>query len=119
MIGIMLLLMKVWHDWIDLKKVISKSRKRTTVWKQPPLDNKLFLRCCTFKTIVLANNTCIYLLHLIYNKVNEPELRKDYDEFCRQMRIKWHFRNEPSENFSTIQHFDVIHLGNHLQAILT
>ena len=34
--------------------------------------------------------------------MNEPELRKDFDEFCRQMRIKWHFRNEPSEHFSTI-----------------
>ena len=41
----------------------------------------------------------------IQNKVNEPELRKDFDEFCRQMRIKWHFRNEPSENFSTIARF--------------
>ena len=41
----------------------------------------------------------------IQNKVNEPELRKDFDEFCRQMRIKWHFRNEPSEKFSTIPAF--------------
>ena len=41
----------------------------------------------------------------IQNKVNEPELRKDFDEFCRRMRIKWHFRNEPSENFSTIPSF--------------
>ena len=41
----------------------------------------------------------------IQNKVNEPELRKDFDEFCRRMRIKWHFRNEPSENFSTITAF--------------
>ena len=41
----------------------------------------------------------------IQNKVNEPELRKDFDEFCRRMRIKWHFRNEPLENFSTIPAF--------------
>ena len=41
----------------------------------------------------------------IQNKVNEPELRKDFDEFCRRMRIKWHFRNEPSESFSTIAAF--------------
>ena len=41
----------------------------------------------------------------VQNKVNEPELRKDFDEFCRQMRIKWHFRNEPSEKFSTIPAF--------------
>ena len=36
----------------------------------------------------------------IQRKVNEPELRKDFEEFCRKMRIKWHFRNELSENFS-------------------
>ena len=41
----------------------------------------------------------------IQNKANEPELRKDFDEFWRRMRIKWHFRNEPSENFSTILAF--------------
>ena len=41
----------------------------------------------------------------IQKKVNEPELRKDFDEFCRRMRIKWLFRNEPSENFSTISVF--------------
>ena len=41
----------------------------------------------------------------IQNKVNQPELRKHFDEFCPQMRIKWHFRNEPSENFSTIPAF--------------
>ena len=37
--------------------------------------------------------------------MNELELRKDCDEFCRQMRIKWHFRNESSENFSTMPAF--------------
>ena len=26
-------------------------------------------------------------------KVNEQELRRDFQEFCRRMRIKWHFRN--------------------------
>ena len=41
----------------------------------------------------------------IQNKVNEPELRKDFNEFCRRMRIKWHFRNEPSESFSNIPAF--------------
>ena len=35
----------------------------------------------------------------IQNKINEPELRKDFDEFCRRMRIKWHFRNEPTQDF--------------------
>ena len=36
----------------------------------------------------------------IQRKVNEPELRQDFENFCRLMRIKWHFRNEPSDNFS-------------------
>ena len=36
----------------------------------------------------------------IQNKINEPELRKDFDEFCRHMRIKCHFRNEPTQDFS-------------------
>ena len=35
----------------------------------------------------------------LQNKINEPELRKDFDEFCRRMRIKWHFRNEPTQDF--------------------
>ena len=41
----------------------------------------------------------------IQNKLNEPKLRKDFGEFCRRMGIKWHFRNEPSENFSIIPAF--------------
>ena len=32
----------------------------------------------------------------IQRKINEPELRKDFEEFCRCMRTKWDFRNEPS-----------------------
>ena len=36
----------------------------------------------------------------IQNKLNEPELRKDFKEFCRRMRLKWHFRNEPTPEFS-------------------
>ena len=35
----------------------------------------------------------------IQKKLNEPELRSDFNEFCRRMRLKWHFRDE-SENFS-------------------
>ena len=41
----------------------------------------------------------------IQRKVNEPELRQDFEKFCRRMRIKWHFRNEPSDNFSEIPAF--------------
>ena len=36
----------------------------------------------------------------IQRKINEPELRKDFEEFCRRMRTKWNFRNEPSQDFS-------------------
>ena len=38
-------------------------------------------------------------------KINEPELRKDFEEFCHRMRIKWHFWNEPTSNFSNIPTF--------------
>ena len=36
---------------------------------------------------------------LIQSKINEPELRNDFKEFCRGMRLKWYFRNEPSSEF--------------------
>ena len=36
----------------------------------------------------------------IQNQVNEPELRRDFEEFCRRMRTKWHFRNEATLEFS-------------------
>ena len=42
---------------------------------------------------------------LIQKKVNEPELRIDFEEFCRKMRIKWHIRNDLSEDFSQIPAF--------------
>ena len=31
----------------------------------------------------------------IQRKINKPELRKDFDEFCRPMRTKWNFKDEP------------------------
>ena len=36
----------------------------------------------------------------VQRSLNEPELRKDFEEFARRTRIKWNFRNEPSEDFS-------------------
>ena len=36
----------------------------------------------------------------IQNKINKPELKKDFEEFCRKMRIKSYFSNDISENFS-------------------
>ena len=35
----------------------------------------------------------------IQNKINEPELRRDFEEFCWRMRLKWHFCNEPTPYF--------------------
>ena len=36
----------------------------------------------------------------IQGKIDEPKLRKDFNEFCRRMRINWNFRNESSQDFS-------------------
>ena len=41
----------------------------------------------------------------IQQKINEPELCKDFDEFCRRMRTKRNFRNEPSQNFRVVPAF--------------
>ena len=35
----------------------------------------------------------------IQNKINQPERRKDFEEFCRRMRVKWYFHNDILENF--------------------
>ena len=37
--------------------------------------------------------------------INEPDLRKDFEEFCRRMRTKWNFRNEPSQNCGLVPDF--------------
>ena len=31
----------------------------------------------------------------IQRKINEPELRKNFEEFCRRMKTKLNFRNDP------------------------
>ena len=36
----------------------------------------------------------------IQKKVNELELRQNFDEFFRKMHLKWHFRNEAAKDFS-------------------
>ena len=43
----------------------------------------------------------------IQNKINEPELRQDFEEICRKMRLKWHFRNETTPEFSTTPAFNL------------
>ena len=49
----------------------------------------------------------------IQRNVNEPELRQDFENFCRRMKIKWHFRNEPSTILVKDQRFRLNHRGNH------
>ena len=39
---------------------------------------------------------------LYQRKVNEPELRRDFVELCRHMRIKCYFRNKISEYFNEV-----------------
>ena len=36
----------------------------------------------------------------IQKSINEPELRKDFEDLSRRMRIRWNFRDQPSEDFS-------------------
>ena len=37
---------------------------------------------------------------LIQSKINEPESKRDFENLCRQMRLKWFFRNELTPSFS-------------------
>ena len=41
----------------------------------------------------------------IQRKINESELRQDFAEFCRQIRTKWFFRNEPTRQFREVPAF--------------
>ena len=41
----------------------------------------------------------------IQNKINEPELGTDFNEFCRRMRTKWYFKDEPKKELSNIPAF--------------
>ena len=41
----------------------------------------------------------------IQNKINEPELMNDFNEFCRKMPLKWYFRNEVTANYSEVPEF--------------
>ena len=41
----------------------------------------------------------------IQSKINEPELRNEFEEFCRRMRPKWYFRNDPTSKFSETPSF--------------
>ena len=41
----------------------------------------------------------------IQNKINETELRTDFNEFFRRMRTKCYFKDEPTKEFSNIPAF--------------
>ena len=36
----------------------------------------------------------------IQKSLNEPQLREDFEEFSRRMRIRWNFRDQPYDDFS-------------------
>ena len=52
---------------------------------------------------------------MIQNKINEPELRKDFEEFCRRMKINWYFRNGIAPNFSENLHLHLSPNGSQLR----
>ena len=37
-----------------------------------------------------------------HNLINEADFRRDFEDFNRKMKCRWHFRNEPSDNFSNL-----------------
>ena len=43
----------------------------------------------------------------IPTKINETDLRADFNEFARKIRCQWFFHNEPTENFSKAPAFCV------------
>ena len=57
--------------------------------------------------VIFAQTQCLTLVlekcldfAPIQGKIDEPKLSKDFNEFCRRMRIKWNFRNESLQHFS-------------------
>ena len=42
----------------------------------------------------------------IQKTINQPEIKQDFEEFCRKMRLKWHFRNDPTPEFTTAPAFN-------------
>ena len=53
----------------------------------------------------------------IQKKINKPELRKDFSEFCQRMRIKWYTQSEPAPQFSEVPCFKISLCGDFLIAI--
>ena len=38
----------------------------------------------------------------VQRKINELELRSNFEEFCRRVRTKWYFCNKPTPDFSNV-----------------
>ena len=36
----------------------------------------------------------------IQNKINDSELRREFEDFARRLRLQWYFRNKPTSSFS-------------------
>ena len=70
----------------------------------------MFRHCFQFKKKGVNRNRKILEKGLDYapiqNKINEPELKQDFEEICRKMRLKWHFRNKPTPEFSKTPAFN-------------
>ena len=106
----------------DTKSVIPEFKKRSEVMKDSKsglttVENRLCGYFCS-ETIfnlshqVLTNiETKVLEKELgfapIQRKTNEPELIRDFNEFCRRIHLKWIFQDEP-------QGFNGIHLRDML-----
>ena len=65
-------------------------------------DGRLQEHFCSDSVFNLSNRVLSENLDFapIQRKISEPELRKDFEEFCGRMRTKWNFRNELLQDFS-------------------
>ena len=52
---------------------------------------------------------------LIQTKINEPELRRDFEDFARRVRLKWYFRNEPLLHLVSARLSNLSLHGNYLK----
>ena len=51
-------------------------------------------------------------------KINETDLRVDFNEFARKMRCKWFFPNEPTENFNEVPASALTQIATYLRDTL-
>ena len=89
----------------ESESVIPESKKNSEVTKDSTsglttVENRLCGYFCSETIFNLCHRVLTVLgkgldFAPIQRKINEPELRRDFNEFCRRMRLKWHFRDEP------------------------